>query len=104
MRKIFLTVPATFVLLLMLYGCGTGSKAMKKDYSTLTHECVQIDIRYIDKNKLPREFGNRNNPYAWNPNGPAITFEVVGKTSDDVIYTIDMYEVILESERGHRGP
>jgi hypothetical protein len=103
-KKIYFTIPGVLLLLLMLFGCSTGSNATKKDYTALAHESVQLEIRYINRNELYREFGNKNNPYARHLNGPAITFEVVGRTGDDVIYTVDMFEVVLESEQGRKQP
>jgi hypothetical protein len=104
MKKIYLYLPAALILLVFLFGCSTGSTATKKEYTTLSNKGVQLDIYYIDSRELAKVYGNHNNPFARNRNGPAITFEVIGRTGDNVIYTIDMYEVMLESERGNSQP
>jgi hypothetical protein len=104
MKKIYLILPGILLLLVLLFGCSTGSTATKREYTTLSNNGVQLDIYYIDSKELNKVYGNNNNPYARNPNGPAITFEVTGRTGDNVIYTIDMYEVALESELGSSQP
>lgn len=104
MKKIYILVPAALLLLVLLFGCSTGSTATKREYTTLSNNGVQLDIYYIDSKELTKVYGNSNNPFARNPNGPATAFEVIGRTGDNVIYTIDMYEVALESERGSSTP
>jgi hypothetical protein len=104
MKKIYLTVPGIILLLAVLAGCSTGSTATKREFTTLTNNGVQLDISYINGNQLIKLYGNTNNPFARNPNGPVIALEVVGRTSDNIIYTVDMYEVSLESERGVSQP
>ena len=104
MKKIYLMLPGVLLLLVILFGCSTGSTAVKREYTTLSNNAVQIDISYIDKNALIDLYGNSNNPFARNPNGPVLALEIIGRTSDNVIYTIDMYEVSLESEKGSSQP
>jgi hypothetical protein len=104
MKKIFLTLPVIVFLLIILVGCSTGSTATKREFTTLTNNGVQLDVSYIDSRQLTKVYGNNNNPFSRNPNGPVIALEVVGRTTDNVIYTIDMYEVALESERGVSQP